>query len=1122
MTSDEPPSSTADTAGPASAAARPSRVEAGGASSRAASARLDEARKTVVSGADPLSATAADSSRVSADDGADLVVELRGDHLDRHLREAGCSAGDGARRYQLQQMLGMGATGRVFSVVDHNLQREIAVKVQSQTATAANAEEVGSFIQEARITASLQHPNVLPVHEIDVTPQGHFYFTMNKIAGLSLGDAISQSSPDARDAKIGSFNAVVSVFISVCNAIAYAHHKDIVHQDIKPDNILLGNFGEVLVLDWGSAARMHGDGEKDGQGVRLYGTPIYMSPEQARREGVTPLSDVYCLGGTLFHALTLRYPTWSDEAERFWTMKKCGDIDAPTVEERRDVPPALLDIALKALEAKPERRYQSVDAMRDDLERYQAGLAVSAHRESLLRMLARWYARNAKLFWVSATALALILTVASVLWREKMKEQQVWKLVSEEDFEHTTLPALAKDWTVQTRQVFGPGTYDQVAMDAGNFLIEEGRLKATSKGEIMDLVSTRKIPGNVRIEWDYRTLAGVNLNCFLGDNRTDGFTFHIAAWGDNTYMVMTKGEAYLIVDMFVAEQPLELKRTYHFSMERNDQHARLSIDGRKVLEYMDLEDALPQSFGFDCFSGSDWTIDNIRIYHQPLPQKISPLAVADKLYQTKNFPEAKRQYEEILSAYPGSELARTAHFWLGMCAIRTGDADRGLSLLADFESMNPDHELVPFSLHERLKLAHASGDLPREERIRLALARFPGNPIAWTVLRELGEERLAMLKPRNITGPGAHCYPDDIVARIEATHRELKRWSEAYHTPWQTNPFMHESSVLLMRYGRFDDILSTFPPHSRERGEAYANMGRYDLIKDDFITNYGLHARVDHDQISYDDLASGTIDSDPNWMLFILGKFDELMQKGAQSWQGQLTMLNTGHAEDVLKLVPSSPRENSFDTSQRMRAWLVLGKPEKVLEESTSRSVRAAAYIAMRRYDEALAEAPESIPSGYTVAMHLLIDGELARGRELFAKLADAEPDCLDDQRIFCQHLLPLLMIAIDGDRAAAKRKLAEIATRNRYSYRQQLWYIAQRALGAMNDEEFLAQPYRNYREDRLLLAKLIEAELTGDASASIAACRACIDEPFNRHDTRDIQDLYMEWRLRQLTPGKR
>ncbi len=280
-----------------------------------------------------------------------------------------------------------GANGQVYSVADRNLAREIAVKFL-KAPQSPGSDDIDRFIDEAQITASLEHPNVLPIHEIEVNDSGHLYFTMKKIDGRSLGEVIALSTPEARAEGIASLNQVVSIFLSLGHALAYAHHRGIVHQDVKPDNIMLGDFGEILLVDWGSAFRI------GAAGIKLYGTPLYMSPEQARLERADVLSDVYCLGATLFHALLLRPPMWHDDPDEFWRRKRAGEVDPPTDAERQRVPSALIDLALKALAADPARRYASVEAMVEDLERYQAGLAASAHRYSIAEKLVRWYRRN--------------------------------------------------------------------------------------------------------------------------------------------------------------------------------------------------------------------------------------------------------------------------------------------------------------------------------------------------------------------------------------------------------------------------------------------------------------------------------------------------------------------------------------------------------------------------------------------------------------------------------------------------------------------------------------------------------------------------------------------------------
>ncbi len=237
------------------------------------------------------------------------------------LFDSPTDSGDSAKRFEILDEVGRGGTGRVYAMRDHSLDRTIAVKfLKGKKTNTARAGIKNRFLHEARVTAGLQHPNIMPVYDIGVTGSGKLFFTMKKIDGCTLGDAIraeQREEPVAEE--LSSVEGKVRVFLKVCDAIAYAHHRGFVHQDIKPDNIMLGEFGEVLVLDWGSAVRRRGRNDKLAK--QLHGTPAFMSPEQARREDVDERSDIYCIGASLFHSLLLRHPTWAEDAEVFWEKK---------------------------------------------------------------------------------------------------------------------------------------------------------------------------------------------------------------------------------------------------------------------------------------------------------------------------------------------------------------------------------------------------------------------------------------------------------------------------------------------------------------------------------------------------------------------------------------------------------------------------------------------------------------------------------------------------------------------------------------------------------------------------------------------------------------------------------
>ncbi|MBD3240188.1 MAG: protein kinase [Chitinivibrionales bacterium] len=278
-------------------------------------------------------------------------------------------------RFTVISKLGAGATSQVYAVRDNSLDRTIAVKFL-KSARSRNERARHLFLHEARVTARLQHPNIMPIHDIGLDTRQRVFFTMKNVEGGTVGDAIRAES-EGRELPPGyaGIGDKLAILYKVCDAAAFAHANGYVHQDIKPDNIMLGRFGEVLLLDWGCALRR--DTSNAVSGRAIYGTPAYMSPEQARRETVDERSDVYCLGATLYHMLTLQYPTWADDPERFWELKRAGVLNCADAAAEERVPAPLLDVCRKAMAPEPSARYQDALAFRDALHEYEV------HAESI-------------------------------------------------------------------------------------------------------------------------------------------------------------------------------------------------------------------------------------------------------------------------------------------------------------------------------------------------------------------------------------------------------------------------------------------------------------------------------------------------------------------------------------------------------------------------------------------------------------------------------------------------------------------------------------------------------------------------------------------------------------------
>lgn len=288
-------------------------------------------------------------------------------------------------RFELGDELGRGGMGRVLEAKDPELRRRVAVKVLLDPES-MDPNQLSRFVGEAQLTSQLEHPNIVPVHEMGVTEDGQIYFVMKKVTGRSLGEVLTAIAAGSETE--WSQRRLLSAFVQVGQAIAYAHDRGVLHRDLKPDNIMLGAFGEVLVMDWG-LARVEGDEPEQLTTERIdrvaisrtldgavIGTPGYMSPEQAQGllAHLDARSDVFALGAILYELLTLKRPYEGDDVLEVLLATLAGPPQDP--HERapdRDVPDELAAIALRAMARKPSERYQSASEIVRAVEAYLEG-----------------------------------------------------------------------------------------------------------------------------------------------------------------------------------------------------------------------------------------------------------------------------------------------------------------------------------------------------------------------------------------------------------------------------------------------------------------------------------------------------------------------------------------------------------------------------------------------------------------------------------------------------------------------------------------------------------------------------------------------------------------------------
>ncbi|MDD7984036.1 protein kinase [Lentisphaera marina] len=320
-------------------------------------------------------------------------------------------------RYHDFEFYTEGGLKKIYRCQDRKTGREVAMASLKDELSDARKE---SFFREARLSASLQHPNIVPVYDIGIKDESP-WFTMKFISGQSLDELLQKNPPLIEK---------LDIFLKICDAIAYAHSRGVIHLDLKPDNIRISDYGDVVVVDWGLGQIMASDCDEellecysfnshdldtmtiDGN---IKGTPGYMAPEQTsivkEKKGVH--TDIFSMGCILYTLLTDKKPFTGNDLEHL--IKNTAECNFPKPSARRtdlEIPAPLEAVCLKAMSSKPEDRYQSVTKLQKEILNYRDGFATSAENASLFKIFKLWFKRHKAL--AIASSFALIVSFAAI------------------------------------------------------------------------------------------------------------------------------------------------------------------------------------------------------------------------------------------------------------------------------------------------------------------------------------------------------------------------------------------------------------------------------------------------------------------------------------------------------------------------------------------------------------------------------------------------------------------------------------------------------------------------------------------------------------------------------------
>ena len=531
----------------------------------------------------------------------------------------------GGRCYEVASRVAEGGMGIVYEASDQVSRRTVAMKVMSGK-SGRSKNDLLKFIEEARITALLEHPNIIPVHDLGVTPEQSLFYTMKYVRGINLTDVIL-GIRHGDEAMIDQYplSRLLNIFQKVCDAVAFAHSKGVIHRDLKPDNVMIGDFGEVLLMDWGLAQFVENtsaavDREKkenegvesedslDGLASRVVGTPGFLAPERIRdsRFPGDDRSDIYALGATLYSILTLRPPVADKDLKRLVQRVITGDIVPPVHFNEPDftrssksklphcagglIPAVLSEIAMKAMAVDPAARYASVKEFQRDIEAFQQG--------------------------------------------------KIWHPVVDEKFD----PADFSDRWV----VYG-GTHE----------LRDGEL-CIQGGEPQLLIYKGDVAGDVRMEFDcfQDAICPATIGCFLSairssnpkDMPNSGYRLEYGAF-DNTVNVISRVEKKILTQP--TKHPLVRGKEYHVCVERIGSRLRATVNDEEIFNFVDP----------DPLSGADrvgigligWRMSThfrrIRICTLGTPWMSDFLELAERQFQKGNYLVAMALFQEVMESF---------------------------------------------------------------------------------------------------------------------------------------------------------------------------------------------------------------------------------------------------------------------------------------------------------------------------------------------------------------------------------------------------------------------------------------------------------------------------------------
>ncbi len=584
-------------------------------------------------------------------------------------------------KYKFRRSIGRGGMKMVLQVRDNDTMRDVAMALMPDIEHRSRA-EILRFIQEARVTASLEHPNIVPVHDIGIDSSGSPYFTMKLLSGESLASLLKKMDEgNPAYLKNYTFESLMRLYLRICNGVAFAHSKGIIHLDLKPENVQIGEFGEVLILDWGLARSISGKhapgvdpvperSTRSGKGYTNFkltldgvmnGTPGYMAPEQAagKNSRSNVRTDVYALGAILYAMVTYKDPLEPGDLKSMLHDTIYGNIVRPSSRvPGREIPHGIEAVILKAMSVNPAERYSSVKELRDEVIAYIDGFDTKAEKAGVIRKFLLMVRRHRLLVASVTTTLCLAVFLALYAYFEIARWQSDW------------IPVYQQTFTDPDATLEGLFFMDaNLNKPAPEWRITEAGLE-TSKGTWLWLDS--KLHGNVKVVLTVSVpqvmeALEISLDSQITPRKEwwqipHGYTFIVGGFGGTKDVIAKVNDPYSVEYVSSGETKLVPGQTVTVTAIRRDDHLSLTIGKTHSVNAMDYFPPTGEGLarvGIRAFANGT-TIRSLAVYRLAIPEKTTPLIAGDTLLEAGLPAAAVGKYLQIADSYAKTPLAEMA------------------------------------------------------------------------------------------------------------------------------------------------------------------------------------------------------------------------------------------------------------------------------------------------------------------------------------------------------------------------------------------------------------------------------------------------------------------------------